>query len=170
MSGSGLKAAGVGVVVVTVLGHPKPAGSKRVFLVGKAGGPKRPVVTDDAGPKGRDWRVTIQHAIAAVYPGPPLTGPLELALFFTVARPQGHTGRRGLRPSAPPYPTTRPDVTKLVRAVEDAATGLLWADDAQIVTQTATKRYGMRPGVVMHCRPLGGQPEGGAHETRARVG
>lgn len=150
-----------GVVVVFVPGHPKPAGSKRVFLVSKAGGPQRPVVTDDSGAKGRDWRVAIQHAIAAVHTAPPLTGPLDLSCYFTVTRPLGHSGRRGLRPSAPPYPTTRPDVTKLLRAVEDAATGLLWADDAQIVTQSATKRYGARPGVVIHCRPLIG-PEGGA--------
>jgi hypothetical protein len=43
-------------IVVDVRGIPKPAGSKRVFLVGKAGGPQRPVVTDDSGAKGRDWR------------------------------------------------------------------------------------------------------------------
>jgi crossover junction endodeoxyribonuclease RusA len=141
-------------IVVSVLGHPKPAGSKRAFLVGKADGPKRAVITDTAGVAGRDWRVTVQHAIARVYQDPPLTGPLELTCCFTVVRPRGHAGRRGLRPSAPSYPTTRPDLTKLLRAVEDAATGLLWADDAQIVTQTVTKRYGTRPGVVLRCRPL----------------
>jgi crossover junction endodeoxyribonuclease RusA len=147
-------------VVVDVRGIPKPAGSKRVFLVGKAGEPKRPVVTDDSGAKGRDWRVTIQHAIAAVHPGPPLAGPLEVSCYFTVRRPLGHAGKRGLRPSAPPYPATRPDLTKLTRAVEDAATGLLWTDDAQIVTQAAAKRSRDRPGVVIHCRQLGAEPEG----------
>jgi Holliday junction resolvase RusA-like endonuclease len=150
------------VVVIDVRGMPKPAGSKRVFLVGKAGGPQRPVVTDDSGAKGRDWRVTIQHAIAGVHPGPPLEGPLELSCYFTVRRPLGHVGKRGLRPTAPAYPATRPDVTKLLRAVEDAATGLLWADDAQIVTQSAAKRYGATPGVVIHCRQLSGEPEGEA--------
>jgi len=155
------------VVVVAVYGLPRPAGSKRVFLVGPKDGPKRPVVTDDAGAKGKDWRATVQHAIARVYRRGPLTCPLELACYFTLPRPRGHVGRRGLRASAPPYPTTRPDVTKLLRAVEDAATGLLWADDAQIVTQTATKRYGARPGVVIHCRPLSGRP---AEEERdARI-
>jgi Holliday junction resolvase RusA-like endonuclease len=158
------------VVVVTVLGFPKPAGSKRVFLVGKAGGPPRPVVTDTAGRAGRDWRVTIQHAIARVYDEPPLLGPLELACYFTVPRPRGHAGRRGLRPSAPGYPTTRPDLTKLLRALEDAATGLLWADDAQIVTQIITKRYGTRPGVTLHCRPLAGRPPDGGDDAEAHTG
>jgi Holliday junction resolvase RusA-like endonuclease len=152
-------------IVISVYGLPKPAGSKRVFPVGKAGGPQRLVVTDDSGAKGRDWRATIQHAIAAVYHEPPLLGPLELVCAFTVPRPRGHAGRRGLRPSAPGYPTTRPDVTKLLRSVEDSATGLLWADDAQIVTQTATKRYGARPGVLIHCRPLAGRPAEGESDA-----
>ncbi len=140
-----------GVVVVDVRGLPKPAGSKRVFLVGKD---RRPVVTD-ACKQGPDWRATVQHAIARAYTGAPLAGPLELSLYFTVPRPGGHLGRTGkLRPSAPPYPARKPDVTKLVRAVEDAATGLLWHDDAQIVSQTACKRYGPKPGVLIHCRRL----------------
>ena len=33
-------------------------------------------------------------------------------------------------------------MTKLVRAVEDALTGLVWRDDAQVVVQTVRKRYG----------------------------
>jgi crossover junction endodeoxyribonuclease RusA len=141
-------------VVVYVPGIPRPAGSKRVFLVGKTGDPKRPVLTDASGGPGRDWRVAVQHAIVAVHPGPPLTGPLELVLYFTVLRPQGHTGRHGLRERAPAVPATRPDLTKLIRAVEDAATGLLWVDDAQIVSQMALKRFGPRPGLMLCCRPF----------------
>lgn len=140
-----------GVVVVEVRGLPKPAGSKRVFLT-KAG---RPIVADDC-KRGPDWRASVQHAIARVHRGDPLAGPLELSLYFTLPRPRGHLRRDGsTRPSAPEHPTKKPDTSKLVRAVEDAATGLLWGDDAQIVTQTATKRYGPRPGVVIHCRRLG---------------
>lgn len=142
-------------VVVDVRGLPRPAGSKRVFLVGPKGGERRPVVTDDAGAAGRDWRARVQDAIARAHPGAPLEGPLEVTFAFTLPRPRGHVGRMGaLRASAPWFPTTRPDVSKLVRAVEDAATGLLWADDAQLVTQTATKRYGPQPGVLIDCRRL----------------
>jgi Holliday junction resolvase RusA-like endonuclease len=55
-------------------------------------------------------------------------------------------------------------LTKLLRAVEDAATGLLWWDDAQIVTQIITKGYGTRPGVTIYCRPLDGRlAAGGEH-------
>jgi len=155
------------VVVVEVRGLPRPAGSKRVFLVARKGTTeRRPVVVDDC-VTGRDWRASVQHAIARQHPAEPLRGPLELCLYFTMPRPEGHQGRRGLRPSAPPYPARRPDVTKLIRAVEDAATGLLWVDDAQIVTQTATKRYGEKPGVVIHCRRLEARDE---REGESHVG
>lgn len=140
-------------VTIEVRGLPKPAGSKRLFMVGK-GAQRRPVVTDDCR-KGGDWRATVQHAIAQAYKGAPMEGPLEVSLYFTMPRPRGHFTKRGdLRPSAPLYPTTRPDRSKLCRAVEDAATGLLWRDDSQIICGSTTKGYGARVGVVIWCRPL----------------
>jgi Holliday junction resolvase RusA-like endonuclease len=156
-----------GIVVVEVRGLPKPAGSKRVFLVGK-GAERRPVVTDDSGAAGRDWRASVQDAIARAHRADPLEGPLDVCFYFVVPRPRGHfrADGRTLRPSAAPYPTARPDVSKLVRAVEDAATGLLWRDDSQLVTQVATKRYGPRPGVVIHCRALETLETGGSKHAR----
>jgi len=151
------------VVKVEVRGVPKPAGSKRVFMVGK-GRKRRPVVTDDCA-KGQDWRATVQHEITRQYAGEPLAGPVAVCFDFTMPRPAGHLGRRGLRPSAPAYPTVKPDVTKLIRAVEDAATGLLWRDDSQVTTQVGTKQYGARVGVVITCRPLEALEEGGSHAS-----
>jgi len=142
------------VIEVEVPGLPRTAGSKRVFMVGKQGEPKRPIVVDDSGKKGRDWRADVQHAILRRYQGPPLEGALEVSFVFTVPRPRSHFGRRGLRPTAPTYPIVRPDMSKFERAVEDAATGLLWYDDAQIVSRAAMKRYGDQPGVLIFCRTM----------------
>ncbi len=36
----------------------------------------------------------------------------------------------------------KPDATKLVRALEDALTRIVWKDDAQVVTQVVHKRFG----------------------------
>ena len=119
-----------------VAGVPKPAGSKRVFLT-KAG---RPIVTDASGKPGKDWRADIQHAAKTVTPHP-LRGALNLHVQFRLPRPKGHYGKKGLRRTAPAYPIGRPDTTKLVRAVEDALSGILWRDDAQIVSQVASKSY-----------------------------
>ena len=129
-------------VEITVYGRAAPAGSKtsgvrndgRRFVrdSSKAAGPWKRAVAEAAG-REMDSREL-------------LAGPLRLALTFVVARPLGHygTGRNNgrVRPSAPAYPTTRPDLTKLTRAVEDALTGVVWRDDAQVVLQTIAKVYG----------------------------
>lgn len=129
------------VVAFTVLGKAQPAGSKRAFRHPHTG---RIMVTDAA--KGsRPWKQQVAGAGAELV-DELLDGPLALEVTFYVARPKGHygSGRNAavVRPSAPEFPATRPDVTKLLRGTEDALTGVLWRDDAQIVDQVARKRYG----------------------------
>lgn len=76
------------------------------------------------------------------------TGPVELDVEFVLPRPDGHytkaSGR--LRKSAPAFPAL-PDLSKLVRAVEDALTETAYADDRQVVQINARKRYAVRGGV-----------------------
>jgi Holliday junction resolvase RusA-like endonuclease len=128
-------------VAFTVYGKPQPAGSKRAFRTKRGG----VAVTDD-NPKAKPWQTAVAETALEQWDGSLLEGPLALRVIFYVARPKGHygSGRNSahVRPSAPPHPITRPDTSKLVRAVEDALTGALWRDDAQVVTQTALKRYG----------------------------
>jgi Holliday junction resolvase RusA-like endonuclease len=125
----------------TVYGKPAPAGSKRVVPAGgKRGG--RPIIVDDSR-RSRPWKGDVSSAAAAAMDGRPLLeGPLALELTFYVARPKGHYGARGLRPSAPAWPTVKPDVLKLARGVEDALTGQVYRDDAQVVRELLMKRYG----------------------------
>ena len=78
-----------------------------------------------------------------------MTGALRVSFTFYRPRPKGHFGAKGVRPSAPRYPTTKPDVLKLARAVEDALTGVLWRDDAQIVAESIYKDYGEPARVVV---------------------
>lgn len=122
----------------TVYGVAAPAGSKTAG-VSKSG---KVFVRDDA-KKGKPWRQNVAQAAGEAMNGTGLLdGALELRLTFYVPRPKSHYGANGLRPSSPLYPTKRPDVTKLIRAVEDALTGIVWRDDAQVVRQHATKLYG----------------------------
>jgi Holliday junction resolvase RusA-like endonuclease len=136
------------LVEVFVPGEPAPGGSKRAFVVNG-----RAVVKDDCRRNG-PWRDRVASFAREAHPGPPLEGPLALTMTFVLARPKGHygAGRHSgrVRPSAPAHPTVKPDTTKLVRAAEDALTGVLWRDDTQIVRQTAAKRYacpGEAPGL-----------------------
>lgn len=125
-------------IVFTVYGQAQPAGSK---TAGVTKGGK--MFVRDSAKRGAPWRREVARTAAEAMNGTGLLdGPLSLAVTFVVPRPKGHYGARGLRPSAPAYPTVRPDVTKLLRAVEDAATGIVWRDDAQVVIQHACKTYG----------------------------
>lgn len=153
-------------VAFTVYGKPEPAGSKRAHAIRKGGELTGRVAVMDANPKAKGWQEAVKWAAvdamlhrphdqdvhvedAATYNGDPLPlrGALVLNVTFYVKRPKAHfgTGRNAevLKPSAPAYPTTKPDTTKLVRAIEDAMTGLVYRDDAQLVDQHAHKRYGL---------------------------
>jgi Holliday junction resolvase RusA-like endonuclease len=46
-------------------------------------------------------------------------------------------------------PVVMPDATKLLRGLEDALTGVVWHDDAQIVSQHVEKRYALGPECVV---------------------
>lgn len=128
----------------TVPGVPAPGGSKKAFAHPKTG---KIVVLDDA----RDnagWRARVAvFARRAMEGREPLTDPLQLVIVFRMPRPKRHygTGRNAgeLKPWArSARPATKPDVTKLIRAAEDAMTGIVWRDDALVVEQLASKVYG----------------------------
>lgn len=137
-------------VELVVHGAGQPAGSKRHIGQGRV---------IDANPHARDWQWRVaQTAGQQLNRQRLLEGPLRLSVRFYITRPKGHfgTGRNSgtVKPSAPPYPAKQPDLTKLVRAVEDALTGLAWRDDAQIVQQTAAKLYADRVRCEIQVEPL----------------
>lgn len=128
-------------IAFTVHGIPAPAGSKRGFVRAE-----HVIITDDSR-RSRPWKAQIADAAAqAMLAAPLLIGPLVLEATFYMPRPKGHyrTGRNAdlLRAGAPLYPTVKPDTTKLLRALEDALTGIVWRDDAQVVNQWVRKMYG----------------------------
>jgi hypothetical protein len=140
----------VNEVSFTVYGVAAPGGSKRAFRHSKTG---RIMVTD-ASKRVKPWRevvgfaardaMTFHSELGEGTSGylPPLEGPLILTVDFYLPRPKSHYGVRSLKPSAPLFPIVRPDATKLLRVVEDACTGILWRDDAQIAEQHVRKHYG----------------------------
>lgn len=126
----------------TVYGVAQPAGSKRGFHNARTG--RTHIV--DANARSRPWKAEVASAAADAMTGPLIDGPLLLELTFWMPRPKGHyrTGKNAgcVRASAPVFPTVKPDVLKLARGVEDALTGIVYRDDAQIVTETLQKVYG----------------------------
>lgn len=153
--------------LIAVAGLPAPQGSKRAMIHRSTGKP----VLIESSKSLPAWRDSVTTA-AIIAPGRPLEpwdGPLELDMVFTVARPRGHygSGRNGhlVRPGAPARPHTKPDLSKLARAVEDSLTvARVWTDDARIVEYRRLAKVYVgedpdalnTPGVLIRVRPLDG--------------
>lgn len=133
-----------------VAGHPKAQGSMRSFKHSKTGR----IVTPQ-NPKVKDWRRTIGYRAAELMHGTPLfEGPLRVETVFWLLRPKNHyrTGSNShlLKGTAPDYPHGNVgDGDKLTRAVWDALTGVVWADDCQVVEWVGKKKYNQSPGVMV---------------------
>lgn len=141
------------VVSIFVDGDAQPAGSKKAFAFRRRNSDRLGVSVVDDNKRAKPWKATVAAACRKAMTGEPAAGPISLTLIFVRRRPKGHfrsgSNAHLLRSKAPVRPITKPDTTKLVRCVEDALTGIAWADDAQVVSQFAEKRYGDRPGVMI---------------------
>jgi Holliday junction resolvase RusA-like endonuclease len=130
-----------------VPGKPQPGGSKKGFARGNH------VSIVDANDNVKPWMTQVAFSAKEAYGGPLLEGPLSVTFVFFRLRPNGHFGtgkRQGcLKASAPIAPATKPDLLKLARAAEDALSGVIYKDDAQIVDEFLYGRYGAFPGLCV---------------------
>lgn len=125
-------------------GEPAPAGSKSAFPLPGGG-----VSVADKAKGGAEWSAKVALAAAQAMDGRELLdGPLRLTLRFERVRTAAHfgTGRNEgkLKASAPEYPSTRPDLLKLARRVEDALAGVVYVEDSRICEETLSKVWGAR--------------------------
>lgn len=129
-------------------GTPQPRGSKKAITVP---GQRRGLLIDD-NRKSKPWMNLVtfyaRQAMASAGFLQPFDEALSLRVIIFRERPKGHFGKRGLLPSAPRFPATKPDCSKYMRAVEDAMTGVVYVDDARLVDSWPSKRFG-KPGVLI---------------------
>jgi crossover junction endodeoxyribonuclease RusA len=122
---------------------PTPQGSMKGFVLpGKWGKKPRAILTSD-NKKLKPYRgeVTREAMIALGNAGleEPFAGkhvPVSLSLEFYLQRPPSIPKKRKCM-------VVKPDIDKLVRSTTDAMTGILYADDAQVVVLSAGKHYGV---------------------------
>ncbi len=127
-----------------VLGTPLPQGSKIARVV--AG---RAMMFDSANKatktRGKNalksWKEKVTEHASIAFHGAPWHGPIELECIFFFARSKSHyTSKGALRKGAPMIP--RGDLDKLVRAIGDALSKVVYRDDVQIVGfGKTTKRF-----------------------------
>lgn len=153
-----------------VPGTPQTAGSKSAVPMKDGSARVIEAGTSQSRQAKKSWRGDVRTtAQAAIFQAHvveldsiwPSQQALAIEVVFIRRRPAGHfgTGKNAgtVKDSAPRFPLTRPDATKLLRAAEDALTGIVWIDDAQIVDQHVFKRfapYGEPEGMRMVVRVI----------------
>jgi Holliday junction resolvase RusA-like endonuclease len=132
-------------LTVVVADKPEPGGSKNGFAIYKGSakaGTKEftgRVVIAETNQNIALWRKSVRLAcrpngVPLVYP--PISGPTVVRFYFTLALPKSVTLKRR------PFPSVKPDCTKLVRGTEDEFTQSgIWEDDARIVSTLISKAY-----------------------------
>lgn len=132
-------------IYLSVFGKPAGSGSKTAFRT-----PKGRMIVAPASKYQKPWQEAVKWSfLQSEYAQMiPLTCPLAVDIIFTFVRSKTHFGTgknaKKLKMSAPAYPAKRPDIEKIARSTNDALTGLVWADDSQIVQLTLQKIYGDR--------------------------
>ena len=83
------------------------------------------------------WRADIARN-AELFGFKPVAHAVKVDLDFVVSRPKS-TKRT--------YPSVKPDLDKLIRAVLDGLTGVAFQDDSQVILINSSKTYGENQGV-----------------------
>lgn len=135
------------MIELDVIAVPAPQGSKSMVRH-KDGGAH---MIEGSSSTGRASLAAYRQAVAAdarryvaEHPGfVPLDGPLVMLLWAWLPRPASVTVK------ARKWPSVKPDLSKILRATEDALSKILYRDDALIVQHTTVKKYadGRPPGV-----------------------
>lgn len=148
-------------VTFFVPGKPATQGSKVSGINPRT---KR-VFTKDSCEGLKDWRAKVS-AYAMQHAQEVWTDAVYAEFEFHLCRPKGHyrSGKNAhlLKDSAPPRHKQSPDTLKMARAVEDAMTGIVYADDSQIDDSRYRKKWVGRdetPGVKVTVTPIA--PAGG---------
>ena len=138
------------LIVVEIPGEPCAQGRPRFARRGQ-----HMVAYDPA--KSRTWKATAQdHMRHAMAGSQPMQGPVECELFATFTCPKSDWRKR--EPVIARWHAKKPDAENVAKAILDAATGVLWLDDAQVSKLEVSKviaSQGAAPGVRVEVRALG---------------
>ncbi len=81
-----------------------------------------------------DWERKVRSYAYDVKPATPLDGPLTVCIEFTLLKPKSVSKKRQ-------FPSVKPDLDNLEKAVLDAMNGLIYTDDALICRKYGAKWY-----------------------------
>ena len=136
------------MITFTVWGRPQPQGSSRAFI---PKGWTRAVITS-ANSKNKPWRQEIAGTALAEMEKERLSlapkgKAIAIEANFIFTKPKSTK-------KSEVYKVTKPDTDKLVRSLLDALTGIVFADDSQVVQIVASKNFGAPEKVIVSVKVL----------------
>lgn len=131
--------------MITLIIPGRPAAWQRARSNGK--------VRFDSADQARNKLTIGQIGSVAMAGRPPLEGAIEISVSAFWQWPKSMSEKKR-RVYGSQYFTARPDGDNIVKLLGDALNGIVWRDDAQIVTATISKRYGLIPQTIIRVTPL----------------
>lgn len=119
----------------------------------------RPFIANYADAATRSYEGMLRTAAADAMDGRPLLdGPVLVKIVAAFAVPGSWSKRKRADALAGVIrPTVKPDGDNIMKCC-DALNGIVWRDDAQVVTWTGRKVYGERPGLFIEVIPIVPEP------------
>lgn len=94
---------------------------------------------------------TAEYGLTALQTGlKPLSGAvhMDITAYYPIPR-SGSKASRLKRERGEEYPLVKPDIDNITKIIMDALNGYAYADDKQVISVTAIKKYGREPKVVV---------------------
>ena len=128
---------------IMIPGDAVPQGRPRVVRIGG-----RTIAYDP--PKSKDYKARVRQYAARNAPKEPLEGKVQLEVQIFRSVPKSWSKKKHEAAYAGLiWPTTKPDVSNIVKGIEDALNGIWYKDDSQIVHEYSMKQYAREPGVIV---------------------
>lgn len=133
----------------TVPGQPQGKGRPRIGKVGKHARmftPEKTVAYES---------LVGLFASQAMQGKPLIAGPVSVSMMLVFGIPASWSKKKRTQAqNAEIWPTTKPDMDNVVKAVFDAINGVVWVDDVQVVNLAVSKSYGDQPAVHVAVMPM----------------
>jgi Holliday junction resolvase RusA-like endonuclease len=171
--GLGRRAGAVSAIEIVVTGEPVAKGRGRAVRTSgrtqrsrAAPGRRGRAVRTSGGvrvvtpPKTRRWEQDARlMARQRMGDAPPLAGPLRAEVIAVFVPPASWPGwKREAALQGLVAHTCKPDADNIAKAAKDALNGVVWGDDAQVVTLAASKMYGHRAEVRIIVEQMAAAP------------
>lgn len=141
------------MIAFTIYGEPVAQGRPRFTTIAGHARAYDP-------PDSREYKKYVKLMASQNRPHKPIEGPVELKLL--IYRPLLKSMSKKKKAEALTgtlRPIKKPDVDNVAKGIMDAMTGIIWADDKQVVSLQVSKFYSEQPRVEVKVIPLEEQVE-----------